>query len=149
MKTIIKGKRTKVNYELGYKSNGEPVINSNEESLEDVEVQVLENDISFNKGEEIYFDENTSAKVLNVKKTLDGITYVYTNYKVKEEDKEEKEFIQKLYDKAFEKYSKELLKKYPNVSNVLKLMGKDNLSSKEIVEAVKSFNGLQNDFFTK
>ena len=149
MKTVIKGKKTNVNYELGYNNSGEPFIKENKEILGDAEVKVLDNDITFSKGEEIYFDENTSATVISVKKTLDGTTYIYTDYQVEEDDKDEKDFVQKLYDRAYEKYSKDLLKRYPNVSNVLKLMGKDNLSSKEIVAAVKSFNGLQNDFFMK
>lgn len=149
MKTIIKGKKVQVNYELGQKSNGEPVVNESLKVLEETEVKVIENDVVFNKGEEIYFDETTSAKVLNIKKTLDGITYVYTDYQVREENQEEKELIQKMYDRAYEKYADNLLIKYPNIRNLLKIMGKEHLSSEEIVEAVKSFNGIQNDFFTK
>jgi hypothetical protein len=149
MKTIVKGKKVQVNYELGSKSNGEPIINENYEDLGEVEIITLDNDVSFNKGEEIYFDESTSAKVKSIKKTLDGTTYVYTDRKIKESDSEEYELIKKMYDKAYELYAKNLLKKYPNIANLLKIMGKKNLSSQETVEAIKSFNGVQNDFFTR
>ena len=149
MKTIIKGKKVQVNYELGTKTNGEPIINKIYEDLGDIEIKTLENDVTFNKGEEIYFDEDTSAKVEKVKKTLDGITYIYTDKKIEESDDQEKELIQKMYDKAYENYSKKLLKKYPNVGNIIKIMGKDDLNPQQVVEAIKSFNGVQNDFFTK
>lgn len=149
MKTIVKGKKVQVNYELSYKENDEPIIKETFEEISDIEIKVIEGDLSLNKGEEVYLDENTTIKILKVTKTLDGIIYVYTDHIVKEVNEEEKDFIEKMYERAYEKYSKQLLKKYPNVANIMKLMGKDNLSPKEMVEAVKSFNGVQNDFFMK
>lgn len=150
MKIIIKGKKVNVNYELSFKSNKEPIIKSNVTEIEEVEVKILDNsDFVFSKGEEIYFDENTSAKILNVKKTLDGLVYVYTDYEIKEEDKEEVKIIQQMYERAYEKYANDLLTLYPNIKRILELMGKPNLSPHELVDAIKSFNGVQNDFFTK
>ena len=149
MINVIKGKKVNVTYELSTTNSGEPVINEITEDLGDTQIITLDNDITFNKNEEIYFDENTSATITNIKKTLDGTTYIYTDREIKEFDEEEKELVEKMYDKAYEIYAKNLLKKYPNVGNLLKIMGKDNLSSKEIVEAIKSFNGVQNDFFMR
>lgn len=149
MKTIIIGYKENVSFEVVGGDNIEPSIKAIRELTdEEIIVKELETDVEYKCMDKIYLNKTQYVIVQEVRKTFDEV-YVITSYKESIVDCEDEALINKMYTKKLTQYADMLLNKYPNVANVIKLMGIDKSDSKKVIEAVKSLNGIQNDFFAK